>query len=208
MLRRPNPTRSLTSSYYYYFLGGGLVHGFLVIAQYCRYCPKFTSKLCVTPDGKPCNKLHFREIIKWCTDKSLGDCTFLTNCMRGPMCKFIHYEVDPADIARLDELDRKPLISKSRRSRTGDSRAGTARGTGDRAGAAGEKAKTDAVGSAATRKLSAGIDAIETSYEATDKRVCPPQWIQCDVRKLNLEVLGKFTVIMADPPWRIHMDLP
>jgi hypothetical protein len=58
------------------------------------------------------------------------------------------------------------------------------------------------------RRASAGIDAIETSYETTDKRVCPPQWIQCDVRLLHLEVLGKFTVIMADPPWRIHMDLP
>ncbi len=34
------------------------------------------------------------------------------------------------------------------------------------------------------------------------------QWINCDVRKLPMEVLGKFTVIMADPPWDIHMELP
>uniref|UniRef100_A0A1B0CJE5 C3H1-type domain-containing protein n=1 Tax=Lutzomyia longipalpis TaxID=7200 RepID=A0A1B0CJE5_LUTLO len=28
----------------------------------------------------------------------------------------------------------------------------------------------------------------------------PPQWIQCDLRYLDMTVLGKFAVIMADPP--------
>ena len=36
----------------------------------------------------------------------------------------------------------------------------------------------------------------------------PPQWIQCDVRKLDMSILGKFAIIMADPPWDIHMELP
>jgi len=35
-----------------------------------------------------------------------------------------------------------------------------------------------------------------------------PQWLRCDIRKLDMNVLGKFGVIMADPPWRIHQDLP
>lgn len=35
-----------------------------------------------------------------------------------------------------------------------------------------------------------------------------PQWINCDVRSFDYTVLGKFGVIMADPPWEIHMDLP
>ncbi|KAJ9522259.1 hypothetical protein QJQ45_008086 [Haematococcus lacustris] len=35
-----------------------------------------------------------------------------------------------------------------------------------------------------------------------------PQWIRCDVRKLDMSVLGKFGIIMADPPWQIHQDLP
>ena len=67
-------------------------------------------------------------------------------------------------------------------------------------------------------------------------RTYPGQWIQCDVRHLDLSVLGKFryahrravpasglwplaaqvqttgrtgcSVIMADPPWQIRMDLP
>ena len=42
-----------------------------------------------------------------------------------------------------------------------------------------------------------------------EKRIkYPPQWIQCDLRVLDLNILGKFSVIMADPPWDIHMGLP
>ena len=35
-----------------------------------------------------------------------------------------------------------------------------------------------------------------------------PQWVQCDLRNFDLSVLGKFSVVMADPPWDIHMELP
>ena len=34
------------------------------------------------------------------------------------------------------------------------------------------------------------------------------QWVQCDVRAFQYEVFGKFEIIMADPPWDIHMELP
>lgn len=38
---------------------------------------------------------------------------------------------------------------------------------------------------------------------------CPPsQWICCDIRVLDVSILGKFSVVMADPPWDIHMELP
>ncbi|XP_028968805.1 N6-adenosine-methyltransferase catalytic subunit [Galendromus occidentalis] len=36
----------------------------------------------------------------------------------------------------------------------------------------------------------------------------PAQWIQCDLRFFDMSILGKFSVIMADPPWDIHMELP
>uniref|UniRef100_A0A182M494 mRNA m(6)A methyltransferase n=1 Tax=Anopheles culicifacies TaxID=139723 RepID=A0A182M494_9DIPT len=64
---------------------------------------------------------------------------------------------------------------------------------------------------------------IPTKLEPTDERVAgqkprhaadacatlyPPQWIQCDLRFLDMTVLGKFAVVMADPPWDIHMELP
>lgn len=36
----------------------------------------------------------------------------------------------------------------------------------------------------------------------------PAQWINCDVRTFPMDILGDFPVIMADPPWDIHMELP
>ncbi|XP_048141315.1 N6-adenosine-methyltransferase MT-A70-like [Rhodamnia argentea] len=34
------------------------------------------------------------------------------------------------------------------------------------------------------------------------------QWINCDIRNFRMDVIGQFGVIMADPPWDIHMELP
>ncbi|KAJ3027720.1 UNVERIFIED_CONTAM: N6-adenosine-methyltransferase subunit mettl3 [Siphonaria sp. JEL0065] len=37
----------------------------------------------------------------------------------------------------------------------------------------------------------------------------PAQWLECDVRKMDLTKLGTdYSVIMMDPPWDIHMQLP
>lgn len=55
---------------------------------------------------------------------------------------------------------------------------------------------------------SSAHDAIQTSVDLLQIRNTPAQWIQCDVRYLDLTSLGKFSVIMADPPWDIHMKLP
>ncbi|WVR07473.1 hypothetical protein IAU60_004515 [Kwoniella sp. DSM 27419] len=35
-----------------------------------------------------------------------------------------------------------------------------------------------------------------------------PQWVNCDIRSFDYSVLGQFQVIIADPPWDIHMSLP
>ncbi|XP_008433738.2 N(6)-adenosine-methyltransferase subunit METTL3 [Poecilia reticulata] len=39
-------------------------------------------------------------------------------------------------------------------------------------------------------------------------KLFPSQWICCDIRFLDMSILGKFSVVMADPPWDIHMELP
>ena len=41
-----------------------------------------------------------------------------------------------------------------------------------------------------------------------DSHTLPSQWVSCDIRYFDSSILGKFDVIMADPPWDIHMDLP
>ncbi|CCD23305.1 mRNA (N6-adenosine)-methyltransferase NDAI_0B02700 [Naumovozyma dairenensis CBS 421] len=40
------------------------------------------------------------------------------------------------------------------------------------------------------------------------KEQLPPQWIKCDVRKFDFNIIGKFSVVIADPAWNIHMNLP
>lgn len=42
----------------------------------------------------------------------------------------------------------------------------------------------------------------------SDAELGEPQWINCDIRTFRMDVLGQFGVIMADPPWDIHMELP
>lgn len=36
----------------------------------------------------------------------------------------------------------------------------------------------------------------------------PAQWMNADIRNLDLTVLGTFNAILIDPPWDIHMELP
>ncbi len=39
-------------------------------------------------------------------------------------------------------------------------------------------------------------------------RIKEAEWINCDLKEMDFNVLGKFNVVMADPPWDIHMNLP
>lgn len=67
------------------------------------------------------------------------------------------------------------------------------------------------INSGSTQQSTTGqTQAIEGSQTESEAPVTlyPPQWINCDIRMLNMSILGKFAVIMADPPWDIHMELP
>lgn len=35
----------------------------------------------------------------------------------------------------------------------------------------------------------------------------PSQWINCDLRYFEISIFGKFDIVIADPPWDIHMDV-
>uniref|UniRef100_A0A8C9HEF2 mRNA (N6-adenosine)-methyltransferase n=1 Tax=Piliocolobus tephrosceles TaxID=591936 RepID=A0A8C9HEF2_9PRIM len=43
----------------------------------------------------------------------------------------------------------------------------------------------------------------------SNSNVYAPQWIRCDLRNFDLSIFNEYvSVVMADPPWDIHMDLP
>jgi len=66
--------------------------------------------------------------------------------------------------------------------------------------------KSDIQKSAEAKK--GGVYASRSGGVLESTKLVPAQWIQCDLRNFKFEVLGKFSVIMADPPWDIHMELP
>ncbi|XP_076635668.1 methyltransferase like 3 [Colletes latitarsis] len=154
-------------------------------AQVMEFCPHGTRVDCVKLNGGPgfaekCKKLHFKKIIQSHTDESLGDCSFLNTCFHMDTCKYVHYEVDGPTIQQKESNDLdNPSNTIVNKALTLDSKNG----------------------SNTTCPTSGGSLGSELT-------LYPPQWIQCDLRYLDMTVLGKFAVIMADPPWDIHMELP
>ena len=59
------------------------------------------------------------------------------------------------------------------------------------------------------RRHASGCHRWHTTWNHGTLQALPePQWLKIDVRTFDMTVLGKFGVIMADPPWEIHQDLP
>ncbi|XP_043801320.1 N6-adenosine-methyltransferase subunit METTL3 [Apis laboriosa] len=154
-------------------------------AQVMEFCPHGTRIDCVKLNGGPgfaekCKKLHFKKIIQSHTDESLGDCSFLNTCFHMDTCKYVHYEVDgPTTQPKESNETDNANNSTVNKGLTIDSKNGNNTSC---------PASSGSLGSELT--------------------LYPPQWIQCDLRYLDMTVLGKFAVIMADPPWDIHMELP
>lgn len=41
---------------------------------------------------------------------------------------------------------------------------------------------------------------IRDTSEDSNREQLPPQWIDCDLKNFDYSILGKFDVIVADPP--------
>lgn len=57
-------------------------------------------------------------------------------------------------------------------------------------------------------KISTNEYNFNESFTEPNRKVLPPQWINCDVRYIPFPILGKFAAIVSDPAWDIHMSLP
>eukprot|EP00996_Jenningsia_fusiforme_P003182 NODE_398_length_2300_cov_36.494003_g367_i0.p1 GENE.NODE_398_length_2300_cov_36.494003_g367_i0~~NODE_398_length_2300_cov_36.494003_g367_i0.p1 ORF type:complete len:721 (+),score=127.94 NODE_398_length_2300_cov_36.494003_g367_i0:38-2164(+) len=165
------------------------------ITPFAEFCPKGTVDDCIRDNvlKEECDKIHFRRLIFAHTDIELGDCSYLDTCRRLNICKFVHYQLLPSRaMLKADEEFRKG---------------------GDGA---------DPMSPSSTGSLTTTLPTSHWQNDfrtpegkikplPTGMRVSPwlsAQWIQCDLRTFDPTVLGKFDVIMADPPWDIHMELP
>ncbi|KAJ6218290.1 hypothetical protein RDWZM_009447 [Blomia tropicalis] len=150
------------------------------VQEYCKHGTREECKR-VKRLSEPCMKLHFLKIIQKHTDESLGDCSFLNTCFHMESCKYVHYKVEVKD---------SPVRT-------------------NKAATTNTECSDDCNN---TSKSSNNIPLMKTIASATEqpfKRVLfPSQWIRCDLRFFDMSILGKFSVVMADPPWDIHMELP
>ncbi|KAH7887995.1 MT-A70-domain-containing protein [Phlebopus sp. FC_14] len=178
-------------------------------------CPHVTKEDCTKarrdatgpgPSSVICDRVHFKPLIRPHTDPSLGHCSYLNTCYSEPT-----YAQSPSI----------PTFSSG-------SAARVTLPSGLGAGGRGKE-------KAPCRYLHFEVDWDERDGTVTnanqgrrdkhrvrnpfkleigsgpggkDMQVLPPQWINCDLRRFDYSVLGKFHVIMADPPWDIHMSLP
>ncbi|KAF8583991.1 MT-A70-domain-containing protein [Ramaria rubella] len=161
-----------------------------------------------------CEKIHFRPLIRQHTDPTLGHCSYLNTCYSEPT-----YALSPSIPPFPSSNVPRPPSSVSLPSGLGAGGRGKEKapcrylhfevdydGTIPDA----ERERRREIGRKENPRESCGTHKLGIGLGPGGKKVdpFPPQWINCDLRRFDYSVLGKFHVIMADPPWDIHMSLP
>ncbi|KAG5353183.1 hypothetical protein C0989_009560 [Termitomyces sp. Mn162] len=163
-----------------------------------------------------CDRVHFRALIRPHTDITLGHCSYLNTCYSEPT-----YSQSPSippfpgtahSHGQVPPNTRGPVSLPSGLGAGGRGKEKAPcrylhyevdwdEGDGEKSRAMNGKGK-EAVKRKKVHKLGIGQGPMGNSMP-----VLPPQWINCDLRRFDYSVLGKFHVIMADPPWDIHMSV-
>ncbi|KAL5488175.1 IME4 [Sanghuangporus weigelae] len=177
-------------------------------------CPHITKDECMkarsrdrssTTAASICSRVHFRPLIRAHTDVTLGHCSYLNTCYSEPT-----YAQSPSI---------PPFPSGNASRQQGNVTLPSGLGAGGRGK---EKAPCrylhfevdwdEGDGEAPPRNTKSRRRAhklgIGLGPSGKEVDLLPPQWINCDLRRFDYSILGKFHVIMADPPWDIHMSLP
>ncbi|KAI9507701.1 MT-A70-domain-containing protein [Russula earlei] len=181
-------------------------------------CEQVTKDECIkartalpTPLPGICDRIHFRPLIRPHTDPALGHCSYLNTCYSEPT-----YAQSPS-------IPPIPSAQAQMNSQWPKTQLPSGLGAGGRgkekapcrylhyeidwdAGDAGAEAKWEERPIKKPHRLVLGLGPKGVFQPPVSP--LPPQWINCDVRRFDYSVLGKFHVIMADPPWDIHMSLP
>ncbi|KAI0080731.1 MT-A70-domain-containing protein [Panus rudis PR-1116 ss-1] len=157
-----------------------------------------------------CDRVHFRAIIRPHTDPTLGHCSYLNTCYSEPT-----YSQSPS----IPPPPSHRPMGYGQQGGQGAVSLPSGLGAGGRGKEkapcrylhfevdwdGGDGAQQDNRSELKKRPFKLGIGLGPTGQDAP---LLPPQWVNCDLRKFDYSVLGKFHVIMADPPWDIHMSLP
>ncbi|TFK43193.1 MT-A70-domain-containing protein [Crucibulum laeve] len=171
-----------------------------------------TSTLPTSTAPTICDRVHFRPLIRPHTDTSLGHCSYLNTCYSEPT-----YAQSPS-------IPPFPGSTHSHGMAPPNTRGPSSLPSGLGAGGRGkEKApcrylhyEVDWDAGDGDAKRFERRDIVKKPHHlgiglgplGKETEMLPPQWINCDLRRFDYSVLGKFHVIMADPPWDIHMSLP
>lgn len=134
----------------------------------------------------------YSRIINKHTDESLGDCSFLNTCFHMDTCKYVHYEIDSPP-----ETEGNLLGPQA-----GTTELGLHTGDAD--------SNVGKLFPSQVRKREENDEQMRIQRHGWifTHGFFTLQWICCDIRYLDVSILGKFAVVMADPPWDIHMELP
>ncbi|KAG7097182.1 hypothetical protein E1B28_004554 [Marasmius oreades] len=189
-------------------------------------CPHITKDECakartldssITPSsssaaGSICDRVHFRPLIRPHTDPSLGHCSYLNTCYSEPTyAQSPSIPPFPGAMHVLAPGSRGPTSLPS-----GLGAGGRGKEKApckylhyevDWDGSDGDWSRGNTRGGEVVRKKLHRLP-VGLGPSGKSMKMLPPQWINCDLRRFDYSVLGKFHVIMADPPWDIHMSLP
>lgn len=156
--------------------------------RYQEFCRSLTRQEC--PDAGTCQKLHFKPVLYPQTDPSYGHCSYLNTCHRTASCKYLHFELDA-------DPPQQPFVF-----RTTDLRHAYASDS--------EEAREIGLIHPSRTLKEHGFDQWIRPSSSTDgvQHQEEAQWIDCDLKDFDYSMLGKFDIILADPPWDIHMSLP
>jgi mRNA (2'-O-methyladenosine-N6-)-methyltransferase len=124
--------------------------------------------------------VHFNRSLRPQTDVSLGDCSYLNTCHRIESCRYVHWELEEPALP----LSVSPPLAE-------DKTAGKVREV-----------------EAPPLPLSVSLPLEEEKAAGEEREEMRAEWLNVDLRSFDVSVLGKFDVVLADPPWAIHQDLP
>ncbi|KZT62194.1 MT-A70-domain-containing protein [Calocera cornea HHB12733] len=179
-------------------------------------CPHITKLDCakslhaLTGHFTACSLVHFRPILRPHTDPSLGHCSYLNTCYSEPSYALSPSIGPPPARASGSVYLPSGLGAGGRGKEKAPCRYLHFEVDYDGEDAPGAPQSNDMENSRPRQRLpeEQRLPIGRGPAGTYSSGLLPPQWVNCDLRKFDYGILGKFHVIMADPPWDIHMSLP